>query len=425
MMLQKETKTDDTEAFCLVLGGGGAKGVYHIGVWRALKKLGIHVDCFIGTSIGAVIAAFLAQGSDEILEQIGHIISLDNILDLPEDFIKNGELKFNLQSLRSLPDFFISVINNRGLDTKPFRQLIESNLDEKALRNSGKDFGVVTINVSDLKHQEVFIEDMEQGSVVDYLLASSAFPGFKNPKIEGKSFIDGGIYDNIPYAMARKRGYRRIIVSDLSGMGRTRKPDIAGCITVYIKNSIDMGWVLDLNRNFLDSFMLLGYLDTLRTFGHLAGYSYFIEFDTNAEKNFAPKISIPFSQSPKYMCYDRRKLLIALESAASVLNVERIRTYTYAELRTAIAEHRYEVENKITAATASSHKGIMNLAKVVSEAVATRQFTECPYYYYCLVNKLFPKSTARILKNTLVRIFPELPVGAAFIEGMESDSLNF
>ena len=241
MMLQKETKTDDTEAFCLVLGGGGAKGVYHIGVWRALKKLGIHVDCFIGTSIGAVIAAFLAQGSDEILEQIGHIISLDNILDLPEDFIKNGELKFNLQSLRSLPDFFISVINNRGLDTKPFRQLIESNLDEKALRNSGKDFGVVTINVSDLKHQEVFIEDMEQGSVVDYLLASSAFPGFKNPKIEGKSFIDGGIYDNIPYAMARKRGYRRIIVSDLSGMGRTRKPDIAGCITVYIKNSIDMG----------------------------------------------------------------------------------------------------------------------------------------------------------------------------------------
>lgn len=208
-------------------------------------------------------------------------------------------------------------------------------------------------------------------------------------------------------------------------MGRTRKPDIAGCITVYIKNSIDMGWVLDLNRNFLDSFMLLGYLDTLRTFGHLAGYSYFIEFDTTAEKNFAPKFSIPFSQAPKYMRYDKRKLLIALECAASVLNVERIRTYTYAELRTAIAEHRYEVENTITAATASSRKGIMNLAKVVSEAVATRQFTECPYYYYRLVNTLFPESTARILKNTLVRIFPELPVGAAFIEGMESDSLNF
>jgi NTE family protein len=344
---------------------------------------------------------------------------------LPEDFIKNGELNFNLQSLRSLPDFFISVINNRGLDTNPFRQLIEAHLDETALRNSGKDFGVVTINVSNLKHQEVFIEDMEEGTVVDYLLASSAFPGFKNPKINGKSFIDGGIYDNIPYAMARKRGYRRIIVSDLSGMGRTRKPDIAGCITVYIKNSIDMGWVLDLNRNFLDSFMLLGYLDTLPTFGHLTGYSYFIEFDNNAEKHFAPRISIPFSQSPKYMRYDRRKLLIALECAASVLNIDRIRTYTYTELRTAIAEHRYEVENKIAAATASSRKGIMNLAKVVSDAVATRQFAECPYYYYCLINKLFPKSTARILKNTLVRIFPELPVGAAFFEDMESDSLNF
>ncbi|RKX97983.1 MAG: hypothetical protein DRZ90_04450, partial [Spirochaetes bacterium] len=57
--------------YCLVLSGGGAKGVYHIGVWKALKELGIQVDAFIGNSIGAVISAFLAQGLDEVLEVIG------------------------------------------------------------------------------------------------------------------------------------------------------------------------------------------------------------------------------------------------------------------------------------------------------------------------------------------------------------------
>ena len=61
----------DSKTYCLVLSGGGAKGMYHIGVWRALQELEVPVNAFIGNSIGAIISAFLAQGLYKELEEIG------------------------------------------------------------------------------------------------------------------------------------------------------------------------------------------------------------------------------------------------------------------------------------------------------------------------------------------------------------------
>jgi NTE family protein len=405
----------NTEDYCLVLGGGGSKGVYHIGVWQALQQLGIPVGAFLGTSIGAVIAAFLAQGSGKFLERLGQEITVDNVINLPDGFARDGEIDIGLHTISSIPHFFASILNNKGLDTAPFRRLIGDNLDEEALRKSGKDFGVVTINVTNLKPREVFLEDMEYGKVVDYIMASSAFPGFKNPQIDGKSFMDGGMYDNIPYAMARKRGYRKIIVSDLSGIGRTRRPQIDGCITVYIKNSIDMGWVLDMNRDFLNAFMLLGYLDTMRTFGRFTGYSYFLEPDNEQEQVYAPDPSIPFDKKPQYMCYDRRELLVALECAASILNVEKIHAYSYGELEKAILKSARETEDKIVRVVQTSKERIISLMKELKEAVLNRNFTECPYYYYRLVTALFQPSSSEILKKALERLNPELPIGVAWI----------
>ncbi|MEN6500056.1 MAG: patatin-like phospholipase family protein [Rectinema sp.] len=413
----------NTEDYCLVLGGGGAKGIYHIGVWRALQEMGIPVGAFLGTSIGAVIAAFLAQGSGKSLERLGQEIRVDHVINLPAEFKKDGELSFGLHALPGIPDLFASIISNRGLDTEPFRRLIGNNLDEDALRKSGKDFGVVTLDVTNMKPREVFLEDMENGKVVDYIMASSAFPGFKNPKIDGATFIDGGIYDNIPYAMARKRGYRRIIVSDLSGLGRTRKPQIDGCITIYIKNSIDMGWTFNMNRDFLNAFMLLGYLDTMRTFGRLVGYSYFLKPDKESENAYTPSPSIPFDKKPQYMRYDKRNLLVALECAASILNIERVHAYSYGELEAAILKSVDATEDKIARVVDTSREGIIALTKGLRETILGGVFTECPYYYYRLVRALFQpsSSSSRILKKALEKLNPELPIGAAWIASHVSE----
>ncbi|MEN6297142.1 MAG: patatin-like phospholipase family protein, partial [Rectinema sp.] len=123
----------NTEDYCLVLGGGGSKGVYHIGVWQALQQLGIPVGAFLGTSIGAVIAAFLAQGSGKFLERLGQEITVDNVINLPDGFARDGEIDIGLHTISSIPHFFASILNNKGLDTAPFRRLIGDNLDEEAL----------------------------------------------------------------------------------------------------------------------------------------------------------------------------------------------------------------------------------------------------------------------------------------------------
>jgi NTE family protein len=430
----------EREGYCLVLGGGGAKGVYHIGVWRALRELKVPVDAFVGASIGAIMAGFLAQGLDEALEDIGRTITLDNILALPRELTEGGEVKLDHGTLASVRDLFLSTMAKRGLDTSPLRNLLVARLDEGAIRAGGKDLGIVTVNVSDLEPREVFIEDMEPGALVDYLMASAAFPGFEQPRIEGKSYSDGGLYDNVPYAMARKRGYRRIIVSDISGAGRNRRPQIEGSDTVYIKNSIEMGGVLDFDRKFLDSFAKLGYLDTMRTFGRYIGYSYFVEPDPEAEASVpagaelaaktgsadkerraaeaehSPHPAVAVIQFPERMRYDRRKLLLFLECAASVLDVDRVEAYSYGSLEKAILTRLAEVEARMASAKAAAGSGLRGLAPMLREAVTKLRLDECPYYYHRLVREAFPNSTGKMLEKILVGLHPELPVGVAWLE---------
>lgn len=399
------------DAYCLVLGGGGAKGVYHIGVWRALREMEIPVDAFVGASIGAIVAGFLAQGSDEALEEIGATIGVDSILALPEELTENGELKLDRASLGAARELFRTTMAQKGLDTSPLRRILATKLDEAAIRASGRDLGIVTINVSDLEPREVFVEEMEPGRIVDYLMASSAFPGFESPVIAGKKYADGGMYDNVPYEMARRRGYRRIIVSDISGAGRNRRPRTEGTDTVYVKNSIDMGGVLDFGREFLDRFTLLGYLDAKRAFGRLRGYSYFVE------PGPAPKIGLsgelpPF---PERMRHDRDLALKLLECAASILDVERIRTYDYGSLAAAIAERRDAEEARVeeAAAIAGRDRGLIGKFR---DAVVEGRLEGSPYYYQRLIGRLLPGAAGELAEKALARFRPELPAGLAYLE---------
>jgi NTE family protein len=403
--------------YCLVLSGGGAKGVYHIGVWRALKELGIEVDAFIGASIGALIAALLAQGREEELEEIGRTITLDNVLALPEELTENGELKLDRDSLAAARKLFDSLKKNKGLDTSPLRELLTKGLDERKLRESGKDLGLVTVNLSALEPREVYIEDMEEGAIVDYVMASAAFPGFEQTVIAGDKYADGGLYDNIPYAMARRRGYRRIIVSDISGVGRNRKPEIAGSLTVYVRNSVEMGGVLDFNRRVLDDFTRLGYLDTLRVFGRLKGYDYFLEPNDEEEKKAAAaKAPEPSYEFPERMRYDRDLLLKSLECAASILEVERVAAYSYESLTAAIREKRETEDEKLAGIIGSGEDKKASIIAMLREALAQKSLEGSPYYYWRLAEAFLPSAAEGVAKSALVGFYPALPAGLAYLE---------
>jgi len=421
------------EPYCLVLSGGGAKGVFHIGAWRALKELGIPVNAFVGNSIGAIMAAFLADGKDAALEEIGRTITVDNIVKLPEGFKENGVIKLVPAKFPRLGELYRGLADKKGLDTSPMRKALETFLDETSIRNSGKDLGLVTVNVSDMKPRELFIEEMEQGKLIDYLMASSAFPGFERPEIAGKKYIDGGFWDNIPYAMARKRGYRKLIVIDISGAGINRRPDIAGSDTIYIRNSLDMGGPLDFNRHFLDSFNLLGYLDTMRVFGRYKGYNFFIDPDDMLEtrfRDFLTSDSKTFTKTspqrktarfPEQMRYDRNLLLKYLECAALILGVERIKVYTYETLAAAISirqttEDRRLLEN---AGAATTHEKNHGLETLIRASLRSKTFEECPYFLVRTLNATVSGRTRSILKRMLHSFWPSLDAGLLYIQMAE------
>lgn len=430
----------EQEKYCLVLSGGGAKGVYHIGAWQALRELNISLEAVVGNSIGAVIATFVAQDLHAELEDIGSRIALNYVLDVPAELMEDGELSINLKKRKAFRDFYRNTTSKRGLDTSPLKNLMEQYIDENRIRNSGIDFGVVAYNVSDMKPREVFIEEMEEGEVVNYAMASSAFPGFQSPEIAGKKYIDGGVYDNIPFAMAKCRGYHNIIVVDISGAGVNRKPDIQGVRTIYVKNSINMGGVLDFNRKFMDDYTLLGYLDTMKAFGRLRGIDYFIEPDEKIEKAFvkfmetdeirqkvfalsatglhprkAPSSPVDAVRRllPKKRRYDPCWLPIFADCAAKSLAVERIRKWNYENLFDSLLERESEVR---TEAKEMGDSGSREFITRIRKDLKGRRIITTPYVYHLMSNRYLPKRLNESLDKFLIDHYPELKTGVFFLE---------
>jgi len=391
------------DGWCLVLSGGGAKGVYHVGAWKALVELRIPVQAFVGNSIGAIVAGFLACGKQKELEEVAAGIHLGTLLDLPEG--PGAALEIGK-----------SFVARGGLDTAPLRRLLEEHIDEGRLRAGEVDLGVVTINITDLQPREVFLEEMEPGTVVDYLMASSAFPGFAPTTIEGKKHIDGGLWDNLPYEMARSRGWKRIILLDVSGLGLNRRPDFEGAQTVSIKSSISLGGAFDFDPNFLSRFGALGYLDTLRAFGRLGGRYAFIRPDLVLEERFdhhraASDKGWDPKAVPKVFRHDPRHLMVLLDCAAAVLELDRFRAWTYVEVAAAISEKAAAEDGAVT--TALGGKGAVALVRAAIEAGT---LTESPYRATRLVEACFRGRTRTMLNRMLVTRTPELPGALVYFE---------
>ena len=413
------------QPYCLVLGGGGAKGVYHIGVWQALKELNIPVHAFIGNSIGAVVAAFLVQGAETELLDIARSMKLPTLIRLNKDKALGDEFNFKDHDLKYWQGVYRNLVEKRGLDTTPMRDLLEQTIDEKHIRHSGHDFGITTVNLSDFKPREVYLEHMEEGELINYVMASAAFPGFSAPEIAGKKYVDGGLYDNIPYRMARKRGYRKIILVDISGIGLNRRPKTDGTQTVYIKNSIDMGNAFDFDPSFIENFWQLGYLDTKIAFGALVGYRYFVEPNDKAEQQWQQAELYPAFQSltlhyPDVMKHDLRWRLKTLEVCASLLEVERIQQYSYAQLNQAIHEKVKNILGDVDQLIESRDLNNSSPPTKLLDAFAKEIFenknrNDNPFFYLKLIQHFKPTKTLQLAEKTVRKLNPELSILEAYL----------
>lgn len=404
--------------YALVLSGGGAKGVYHIGAWKAIKELGLPVKAFFGNSIGAIIAAFLAQGIDNELDQLAADLDVNYILNLPSSLVSKGEIA--IADDVDYPDVLSRIIKEGGIDTSPLRNNLNRYINEKELRNSGNAYGLITFNLSDMSAHELGIDEIEEGKLIDYLMASSALPGFKSIKINGKTFIDGAVHDNIPFNMAKKRGYKNIIIVDMSGIGFKKKMDFAGTNTAYIKNSIKMGGALEFDKKFLEDFMELGYLDTLKTFGRLEGIRYFIEPDEVFEKQITQLLKnteISWPQSCRILLQHKNPLAAFIDAAASILDLPLITKWSYDTLLTAIKQEVAEIHHSLSS---TSKSDIKHLEEHIKSFIRTWDLEKSPYYYYLLAKQMKSSIASKLLIRALEGFYPALECGDLFIQNIQA-----
>ena len=111
-------------------------------------------------------------------------------------------------------------LKDGGVDVTPLRELIHKTVDEQAIRNCGKEFCLLTFSLSEFRELDLSVEDIPEGSLEDFLLASAYLIGFKNERILGKKYIDGGVVNNVPLNSLVKRGYEDIIEIRIYGPGR-------------------------------------------------------------------------------------------------------------------------------------------------------------------------------------------------------------
>ena len=195
--------------YALVLEGGGAKGAYQIGAIKALYERGYKFNVIVGTSIGAINAAFLCQDGVETIERLWQTLSFSDIMNIEDEFVqKVMDKQIDFSVVKEIRNNINKALKDRGIDTALMRKLLNQYLDEEKIRNSNVRFGLVTFCISDMKPQEVFIEDIPKGQLVDYLLASSNLPVFKRAKIDKKIFLDGGAFDNCSVEMLYNAGYK-------------------------------------------------------------------------------------------------------------------------------------------------------------------------------------------------------------------------
>ncbi len=262
------------EKYGLVLAGGGAKGAYQMGAWKALNEMGIGFEAIAGVSIGSINGALIAQGDFDKATEMWKSVSIDKGVNITEA-LPDPE---NLFSKKNWGALFKEVIKKGGIDASPMEGYIKNYIDEKKIRESKIPLGIVTVQwgqkVSGL---ELFIDDIPEGELIDYLLASSSIPLVTNIGPEGEKFLDGGVYDNTPVMTLRKRGYNKLIVIDIANIkGVAYNLNFANSHVIYIKpyDTDDLGAAFDFDPVLNKKRMQMGYLDTKKAFGELSGNIY-------------------------------------------------------------------------------------------------------------------------------------------------------
>ena len=184
----------------LALGGGGARGIAHLGVWQRLQELGIPIHCVAGTSIGAIAGAIIAAGRvDEALAWC----EMSSWKKLPGLIFERPTTK--------------ALLSGRRVEEK-LRQIIAA----ETFADLSMPYAAVA---TDLNTGEAVV--MQEGDLISAVRASMSIPGVFSPiEREGRVLVDGGLVNPLPVSACRALGAEVIIAVDVNPLGdpATTKP---------------------------------------------------------------------------------------------------------------------------------------------------------------------------------------------------------
>ena len=277
-----ELKLDLTKEYGIVLEDGGAKGAYQIGAWKALREAGVRIKGIAGASVGSLNGALICMDDLEKAEDIWKNIEYSRVMDVSDETIKALKKKdFKALNMQEILNSGFQFIKDGGFDVTPLKNLIAEVVgDESRIRESDRELFAVTYSVSEHKELAVDVKSGEEGSVKDMLLASAYFLAFKNEKLGGKRYRDGGGFNNVPLGVLLDKGYEDIIVIRIYGWGFdsekvTKIPD--GANVYHIAPRQDLGGILEFDKKQSRKNMTLGYYDAKRFLYGLAGRIYYID----------------------------------------------------------------------------------------------------------------------------------------------------
>ncbi|HMX93948.1 MAG TPA: patatin-like phospholipase family protein [Elusimicrobiota bacterium] len=204
----------------LVLSGGGARGLAHIGVLKVLEREKVPVDLIVGTSVGALVGALYASG-------------------IPAGQIENLSVESGWSQLTDLSAARVVrlLVTERLLSTQKMEAYLTAHIGDKKFADLKTDFACVA---ADLRTGEQIV--LREGSVALAARASATMPGIFEPvPFRHRLLVDGGIVDNVPTDVAKRLGVDLLIcVYTPADFSRHTVTNVLGTLTqaLYIQGQV-------------------------------------------------------------------------------------------------------------------------------------------------------------------------------------------
>ena len=324
----------------VVLSGGGAKGSYQLGVWKALRELHIKYDIVTGTSIGALNGVLMCENSYFKAKRIWRKLNLEYLFN---------ELPKSNKEIDILKLFGGNFIKNGGMDIKKIETILEDNVNKRKFYNSKIDYGLITYNFTTKKPLILSKEKTPHDKLIDYLMASATcYPAFKMKEIDGDKYIDGGYYDNLPVELAIELGAEFLIIVDLGSPGFKKKPS-KNIDSILIKPKNNISFFLNFDEKAAKINVKFGYNDTLKAFKKLDGNKFTFKKNTISTYYLNNKDNL--------LDTTEKKFLTSIEELGKIFKLDESKIYSLNSFIKALNK-KIELEDSLDKNTIKSIKSL-------------------------------------------------------------------